>query len=431
MQQNGVVEDIVDPELYPQLLHRGIRKDQAALDAQLAAQCADRGDDDDYEEDGDFREGSTKRPALVHSKLRGSYSWLPSIVSFDRQTNKAKYLSPIQNLPRTDANKRLYSLLELALGQFMGTFVQECGAQSRVDSDGRYNICTKIQRYVIPPKASYKGQWHTEGVNEGVTAVGVLYTDWPEGLEGGQLKFRPCENPSDDYVGYEYPPPIRALKIEVQEGSAIAFKNELPHRFCQLTNYTDKPIIRSFVNFFVTKPDLATTAEVPTNADIYLALIGAINYDCVWEVLTWLQFTPTTHKGALELRAGAKAEMVATKGKWGTIHYGNCGQLQYLSCGGPSQEARQLFWELRDEEKTNSKADPAVKEKYEYYFSSKHLVYFIRHALTAEQIAILGPYFTSEGLNLVNLAPGMDDWVELSVTSHVDSDSAAPSLKEM
>ena len=63
-------------------------------------------------------------------------------------------------------------------------------------------VVVKVQRYRMPPRATYTGRWHTEGVCENVSMVGVYYAEWPELLEGGELKFRPTDVPDDNFRFY-------------------------------------------------------------------------------------------------------------------------------------------------------------------------------------------------------------------------------------
>lgn len=289
-QQNGVVEDIVDPELFPQFIAR--------------------------EKVFPASPGHTVRSNLINNCVRGTYAWIPSLVAYDDATKEATFKSPIQNLPRTSSNVKLYGMLEQLLSKFMGSCVK---------TEGEYKVSVKLQRYVIPPGVKYTGKWHTEGVTEAVSAAAVYYAEWPEELEGGFLKFCPATGPEGKLT--------ISLAVECGAGSAVAFRNTIPHRFETLCNPTDRPLVRSFVNFFLVERDLPTTREVPTNADLLMALVPRTNIHVAWQVMEYLNYTPLTYKEALQLRAVAKAEMVNNPDRWGNIHYGNWGAVDFIpSC---------------------------------------------------------------------------------------------------
>jgi hypothetical protein len=204
-------------------------------------------------------------------------------------------------------------------------------------------VVVKLQRYCVPPMASYTGRWHTEGVTENIDCVGVYYVEWPSTLTGGELKFRTTEIPNERYRDYmANPDAALSLSVPMKEGSAAVFQNTVPHRFRYLTNQTDKPLYRSFVNFFIVDPTkpLPTTDETPTNADIFLALCGRMVHDVIAIVLSFVGLTPTSVREALDLRSRAKAEMVARKSKWGEIQHGNCGSIHWLSAGEPDHYGR-------------------------------------------------------------------------------------------
>ena len=99
--------------------------------------------------------------------------------------------------------------------------------------------------------------------------------------------------------------------------------------------------LRSFVNFFVIDPSilLVATDVVATNANVFLALCGCMAHDVI--VLTFIGNFPSTPSEALALRRRAMAEMVERKSKWGYIHPGNFGCIQWFSEGvTPNNEMR-------------------------------------------------------------------------------------------
>ena len=324
MQQNGVVEDLVDPDYFPALQPRSVMADHRQRRTVV------HNEDSIFSLETDY--ASSKRQLLSFSEHRGQYHWIPALVHWDHEKQRATFTSAIQNLPRTKVNQRLYALLEEALSKMMPTMLS-MSDRGDLPQSGSHRVVVKLQRYHLPPGACYKGQWHTEGVCEGVHSVGVLYAEWPAELTGGALKFRPLNVPDDDYRKYVSEDYDLTMIVPAKEGTALAFGN-LPHRFQTLTNATDKTLQRAFVNFFLVDPSLPSLAEVPTNADVALAILRKTNYDVVDEVLQFLGATPRSIKEAVDLREKSKAEMVAMRGRWGYYHHGNSGEIHWLSTGG-------------------------------------------------------------------------------------------------
>jgi hypothetical protein len=63
--------------------------------------------------------------------------------------------------------------------------------------NGLLQVIVKVQEYVLPPRSTYTGRWHTEGFSERITAAGVCYIDVAEQCTGGHLEFRPPRSPDD------------------------------------------------------------------------------------------------------------------------------------------------------------------------------------------------------------------------------------------
>ena len=314
VQDNLIVEDVVDPDLCPRFLPLSERKVYRTV-----------------------KDTATARVGAANAAARGSYQWLPSRVEWRGGAGgldwaaarpRALFSSPIHNLPRTAANAALYTLLEDALTALLPAMVK--ANPDTLGDKRRFNVVTKLQRYVVPPGAAYTGKWHTEGVTENVAAVGVMYVAWPAALRGGALRFRPTSVPDATYREWRRGGASSALTLVVEagEGTALAFPN-IPHRFMTLTNPTDRPLERAFLNFFIVDDALPTTAEVPTRADVYLALGRKTNFHVVQDVLDFLGLPPTWD-AAQRVRRKAKAEMVAMRGKWGQMNHGNCGTVSWL-----------------------------------------------------------------------------------------------------
>eukprot|EP00759_Apiculatamorpha_spiralis_P024802 PhF_6_TR27971/c1_g2_i9/m.41378 len=259
VQGNMVVEDIVDPDLYPRI----IPPEERVLM-------------------GDQRLGEMTRNTLMNSQCRGSYCWIPTEVDVIGATS-VRFRSPIHNLPNTRNNEAMYDTLETVLGGMLPGLWEVLGS-----SLTSFQVVVKVQRYRVPAGSTYSGQWHTEGVTEDVTAVGVYYAEWPEELTGGELKFRIPEGPDEfDRQIMTHEADGLSVCVPMSERSAIVFSNDIPHRFKRLTNQTDHTLYRAFVNFFVIAPHAPkpSTEVIPTNADIFLALKGILVSDVIALVL--------------------------------------------------------------------------------------------------------------------------------------------------
>eukprot|EP00759_Apiculatamorpha_spiralis_P053950 PhF_6_TR667/c1_g1_i2/m.997 len=249
VQENHVVEDIVDPDLYPRIIHplERVRMHDACL-------------------------GVLTKSTLWNSACRGSYCWIPTDVEVTGPTS-VRFTSPIHNLPHTLSNHPMYECLASVLGAMLPGLRNTLGLPSLET----FQVVVKVQRYKVPAGSTYSGQWHTEGVTEDVAAVGVYYAEWPSQLRGGELKFRLLESPDEGYRYHVYAENYSdqndgfSISVPVSEGSALVFSNELPHRFRRLTNNTDTLLHRAFINFFVIDPKKPkpSTLVIPTNADIY------------------------------------------------------------------------------------------------------------------------------------------------------------------
>ncbi len=120
----------------------------------------------------------------------------------------------------------------------------------------------KVQRYKIEPHTSYTGQWHVEGITEGIVGVGVYYAFIDDELDGGNLIFRNKSYPYDDY-DYDDGGEKFEEEFRVGTGSCVVFSNELPHRVAKIENNSDEARTRLFIDFFVVDP------KSPLNEDDY------------------------------------------------------------------------------------------------------------------------------------------------------------------
>lgn len=183
----------------------------------------------------------------------------------------------------------------------------------------------------------YSGRWHTEGHTENIVAVGVYYLHIDDQLEGGTLKFRPKNGPSETYNDIE----INHEVTSVQSGTAVVFSNSIPHRFRQIRNLTEVDgRRRTFLNFFIVDPDQPIEIDwnqiihVPRNfiLDIlYRWNDGQLPELAMEKIMRMLQSSMwTTDTEAKEFRARVRRAMIDERSGWGWICWGNCGTTEFV-----------------------------------------------------------------------------------------------------
>eukprot|EP01117_Protostelium_nocturnum_P008125 TRINITY_DN2899_c0_g1_i3.p1 TRINITY_DN2899_c0_g1~~TRINITY_DN2899_c0_g1_i3.p1 ORF type:complete len:479 (+),score=109.54 TRINITY_DN2899_c0_g1_i3:3833-5269(+) len=321
MQKNGVVEDIIDPCLCPFPVKGQSYK--AWRISQMDVDCYY------YKKDRNIWEEAKEDERLNE---RMTYQWIPCKVSFESD-GKARFASEIHNLPINKASLPFYCGLEQVLTS-MAPMFKEQGVLER-EGKRELQIVVKVQRYHLEPGMTYAGRWHTEGMTENISAVGVYYLEVEPGLTGGCLKFRNAQAPSPSYDIYA------DAQVDVKEGSAVVFSNSLPHRFRMITNDTDEKKTRAFINFFVVdpnKPLYPTTADIPSSALALKALVElgknstnqTIPLPIYKEILDWIPGLWSSASEAKRLRQRCRDAMNQVKSGWGWINYGNCGTINFV-----------------------------------------------------------------------------------------------------
>eukprot|EP01113_Clastostelium_recurvatum_P001134 TRINITY_DN10470_c0_g3_i1.p1 TRINITY_DN10470_c0_g3~~TRINITY_DN10470_c0_g3_i1.p1 ORF type:complete len:622 (+),score=111.44 TRINITY_DN10470_c0_g3_i1:136-1866(+) len=356
------VQDIIDPDLFPQILPDYTtwldsfkKRNKQALDKK------DRGDEV-YQQMREFtRIELHENEVPLIDRLRSTYQWVPStfIIHPDRRVEIA---SPIHNLPVLPEYKQLYydiahifsSMVPLFerlgvikydkqkgnVGNGSGDGVDQ---NSGVPSDDQLHITTtrlqvvvKAQSYLLEPGMSYAGRWHTEGYTENIIGSGVYYAHVDDALEGGALKFRPAHAPQP---WYDIPTDV---EVDVHQGAAIAFANTIPHRFRKITNNTSSSLRRTFLNFFIVDPLRPITLThqkvdvsrfVSTFLSIYVAKLTRKHFphDLILHILSYIP--PGNWQSVAEakkFRQQVRDSMVTSKTGWGWINWGNCGNVSYV-----------------------------------------------------------------------------------------------------
>eukprot|EP01119_Soliformovum_irregulare_P009083 TRINITY_DN22214_c0_g1_i1.p1 TRINITY_DN22214_c0_g1~~TRINITY_DN22214_c0_g1_i1.p1 ORF type:complete len:544 (+),score=128.21 TRINITY_DN22214_c0_g1_i1:46-1677(+) len=293
-QPNNVVEDIIDPDLFPLRFQRTYKERMQQRSNELKLE---KKSDDGI--DRGLRRGQYDEPSS-YVRLREQYHWIPCEISISRKDHFIRFESPIHNLPLNE-NKELYICIAKVF-RAMVPMMQRLNLIDDSKPETRLQVVVKAQSYHIQPGTSYAGRWHTEGVNENIIAAGVYYCHVDPDLTGGNLKFRPSSAPQDWYdieTDYEAP---------VCEGGAIFFANTIPHRFRKIFNQGSEKQVRSFLNFFIVDPKRPLTSTRNLPSDYQMEPIGI----------------------AKRLRNEARSEMKKSVKGWGWINWGNCGTIEHI-----------------------------------------------------------------------------------------------------
>ena len=130
----------------------------------------------------------------------------------------------------------------------------------------------------------------------------MYYCDVSDVLEGGEMIFRPLIMPDRGYSG------DLETRIKVQEGTAMAFANTMPHKFQKITNNGKEAGDRMFVTFFIVDPE----RPIETKARLRPQ-------------------DPVTFK-----KQACQAMMQTARG-WGYLDYGNSGEAKFVDESGLAQ----------------------------------------------------------------------------------------------
>ena len=196
------------------------------------------------------------------------------------------------------------------------------------EQECKLQVVVKAQKYVIAPGTIYSGKWHVEGRTENIVAGGVYYCKIDKGFEQDVVVFRPRSGPDSGFasmIGAEM-----ENEIDVTEGCAIVFSNTLPHKFLKLTNNTDSPLERLFLNFFIVDP----TKEIESTtfyweADKLLRKLKKLPSVIIAHILSFIVYRPNLVE-AKERRKAAREAMKTEVSGWGYIDYGNSGDVVFI-----------------------------------------------------------------------------------------------------
>ncbi|KAJ3021415.1 UNVERIFIED_CONTAM: hypothetical protein HDU68_009639 [Siphonaria sp. JEL0065] len=272
VQENGVTHDIVDCDLLPRYFKNTTKEGKIArMHNRLKAR--------NRRVLQGMKENNWEESVTSSMLIREAYHWIPANVTVSLN-NVAKFTSPIHNL----------LLMEIMQNQDSLQFV------------------VKIQEYVLKPGMTYKGMWHVEGFTENIVAAGTYYLRIDEGLEGGNLKFRPEGVPNSCYGAGENVD----CQVTVEEGSMVVFSNRTPHRFRKMTNSTSKTLKRTFINFFLVDPSRKLKVAKRKNLNNDAALKGSFFDE------------------ARDKRKDARVAMTRMKTGWGMYCWGNAGTVEFM-----------------------------------------------------------------------------------------------------
>lgn len=298
---NGIVQDIIDPDRYPELFdnEEAIFENKYKL-LQKEYFCNNYNRLTKYNDKNILKENINNN-MNDDLKYRWSYHWRPIRVEILKDFKSVKFLDEIPGLPRSAKLESVYLNLEEVFKAMLHGF-EQLGLISK-DTDNKLQIIFKAQKYVINSKVSYTGKWHTEGVSENIRGVGVYYLNVDNNADGGHLKFRPKVLP---YL-YDYKKLLDfSTKVKVKSNSAFVFDNSLAHRFTSIINDSSSPAIRLFINFFIIDP--LTPLPNPT--------------------------TSIKHKyddDIIRKRENIRKALLNYKNEWGCITYGNSGEIAFVN----------------------------------------------------------------------------------------------------
>lgn len=252
---------------------------------------------------------------------RKNYAWFP----FDIQISSDrtfKFLGEIHNLKK-QGNEELYEAISEVFSKMLPGF-EKLGFEFEEEKQ-IMQVVVKAQKYIIQPGTSYSGKWHLEGKTENIIAAGVYYCKINNGFLKDALAFHPIWSPCHDRGDINY-----NLEVPVEEDCAIVFENILPHRFLKLENTTDRPLERMFINFFIVDPcrELETN-QLRIEAFEALKKISRLPKKLIEKILSFVYYWDYIDN-AKEKREIARESMKNEKNGWGYIHYGNCGDMEYM-----------------------------------------------------------------------------------------------------
>jgi len=166
-------------------------------------------------------------------------------------------------------------------------------------------VIPKICEYVLPPNFEHEGRWHVEGTDaDEIVAGAVHYLHVADEIEGGALQFRPFtfsygtfkENFNEWENGFDEdgnPKPVKRIKMvsknpfitkvsqynedtylknednkvdfvcPTKTNVSVVFNNiELRHKVARFSNRSETHAKRSFVSFFVVKPNVSMDSRI-------------------------------------------------------------------------------------------------------------------------------------------------------------------------
>ena len=255
---------------------------------------------------------------------REKYAWFPLDVII-RSDNSLRLLGPIHNLS-PGGNTQLYHSIFTVFQKMIPGF-RKLGVTKK-GQECKLQVVVKAQKYLIAPGTSYSGKWHVEGRTENIVAGGVYYCKIDEGFDQDIVVFRPRQGPREGYSALHQK--TIENEIDVTEGCAIVFSNILPHKFLKLTNNTDSPLERLFLNFFIIDP----TKEIESTTSYWetekaLRRLKKLPTVLIDYILSFLIYRPNLTE-AKERRKIVREAMMTELSGWGFITYGNSGDVEFI-----------------------------------------------------------------------------------------------------
>eukprot|EP01083_Nonionella_stella_P090662 253289_1 len=331
---NEPIQNIIDPDLY---VYKFYDKEQYWL-SKAHHEEFDRNE----VRHGDEAANAWKQIKQHDEKgyfIRRKYQWLATEFK-ENEDVTVSICSPIHNIsPRCDF-PGIYDGIEYIFGKMLPLFNKFPAFRERKQKG--FQVIVKSQRYAIEDMSGYSGHWHQEGLTEHIIMGGLYYFERNKGMEGGNLRFRNVKQPDDCYA--EYLDEQVVHEAQIKQGTAVVFDNvHLVHRVRLLKNKIgDKQTrYRSFLAFFIVDPDkrIKSTKDVASckreeftslimkNTVIETEAIASLicEYGACGYTLSQAQ---NIRKMNIEVR-----KKPVSKGKWATMHFGNCGDQIWFGNG--------------------------------------------------------------------------------------------------
>lgn len=338
--ENEPIQNVIDPDLYSLRLDRNVFVEN--YNKKFTESY-------NYYRYSNLHENFKENAEKTKWFIRGNYQMLPTVFNEKNRNNpdkasKIQIISAIHNIGSDKKYKKLYSCIAHVFECMLPMFNKFKKFRDR--KNDTFQVIVKSQRYAIQPRKGYSGCWHTEGLTENISFVGLYYFEWNKGLSGGAMKFRPHHFPAKFYENNGW----STFEIECGENAkhkAMVWDNQyFVHRVRMLKNLNNDGKIRKkgYLAFFVIDPEneLKKTTQnvISLKKEDYIDTLykrvmikhyamPAMNIDICTLIVEYAN-AGITLKEAKKRRKEVIQVKKETKNKFGSISFGNCGEIFYF-----------------------------------------------------------------------------------------------------